>query len=248
MDSTDSSDKDWKQVTLDIERDWRNPLCYYCGTPAVSKEHLPPDNLYACVQRNLPMLTVPACINHNNAYSQLDDQFRSIIASYCAPSSSAAMALLNSKVVRANARNPKFTKAIYDEVETADLWTLRGIYGGIRKIRFTFTPGERACLLNMYDRLTRSIYWQSNGMPTTNLKIKLLDNQLPWDRDFIQQCMQGFKLAPLSAVGHSDVFKLKVIGVGSKAEALVIWTCFFDKLSMVSLAMSPEVVKHWRYL
>lgn len=242
MSSINRSNPDWKQVHLDVERDWRNPLCYYCANPAVSKEHLPPDNLYVGVQRNLPMLTVPACAKHNNAYSQIDDQFRSIVTSYCAPGSATAMALLNSKVERANARNSKLKKAIYDEEETVDLWTPSGIYGGKRKVRFTFTPDERACLLNIYDRLTRAIYWQSSGKPTTNLKVKLLDNELSWDHDFIQDCMEGFKLAPLSAIGHSDIFKLKVIGVGSKAEDLVIWTFFFDKLAMVSLALTPEVV------
>jgi hypothetical protein len=240
MNSSGISDPDWKQIHLDVERDWRNPLCYYCGDLAISKEHLPPDNLYASVQQNLPMLTVPACTKHNNAYSQIDDQFRSIVVSYCASDSATAMALLNGKVERANIRNPKLKKTIYDEVETADLWTPSGIYGGKREIRFTFTPTERECLLNMYDRLIRGIYWQSSGKPTTNLKVKLLDNELPWDRDFIQLCMKGFNLTPMSAIGHSDVFKLKVIGVGSGAEALVIWTCFFDKLAMVSLALSPE--------
>jgi hypothetical protein len=233
-----SPSPDWKAIPLDAQRNWRNATCYCCERPATTSEHLPPDNLYSAVQRTMPMLTVPACSEHNNAFSKADEWFRSIIVPFCAPDSPVARDLMNGKVLRANTRNPSLEKVQYDQDESVDIWTPSGIYGGKRTIRFTFSPEERRCLLDMYGRLSRSIYWQYTGRSTAMRRVKLLDHELPWERSFIQDCMPGFRLAPMFGVGHSDVFQFKAIGIGHDIEFVVIWSCFFGKLAIVSI-VSP---------
>lgn len=49
--------------------------CYWCGKPATSREHVPPQNIYPDDKR-VNLLTVPSCEEHNEAYHQLDERMR----------------------------------------------------------------------------------------------------------------------------------------------------------------------------
>lgn len=52
--------------------------CAYCGKPATSKDHVPPKNLFSKGTDRL--ITVPACDQHNNAFSGLDERFREAVS------------------------------------------------------------------------------------------------------------------------------------------------------------------------
>lgn len=49
-------------------------LCAVCGRPATSRDHVPPRCLFSGDRTNL--ITVPACDDHNNRRSGLDEEFR----------------------------------------------------------------------------------------------------------------------------------------------------------------------------
>ncbi|MCD6049829.1 MAG: hypothetical protein K0Q55_1232, partial [Verrucomicrobia bacterium] len=53
----------------------QNDVCYWCGGPSSSKEHVPPRGLFPPGKRN-DLITVPACDAHNKDTSKLDEKFR----------------------------------------------------------------------------------------------------------------------------------------------------------------------------
>jgi hypothetical protein len=53
-------------------------FCYWCGSPASSREHVPPRNLFPKDQ-NKNLITVPACKAHNEDLAKLDEKFRVFI-------------------------------------------------------------------------------------------------------------------------------------------------------------------------
>ncbi len=190
------------------------------------------------------MLTVPACAEHNNAFSQDDEKFRSIIVPYCAGKSSVAKALLEDKVARADKRNPKIRKQDYDKVEVFDQWNKSGIYTGKRNVHFQFSPEERACMLRVYHRLSLGIHWHTMGKIGSDRDVKLIDIEIPAGRKLIDGCMPALSASPLFIVGHRDVFLFKNIAIGADQETFITWTCFFKQLTILTMSYPRDNPNH----
>lgn len=211
-------------------------MCYLCGEKATSREHLPADNLYARVERTYPMLTVPACSVHNNAFSKDDEQFRSIIVPYCSKRSPVAKELLKGKVARADQRNPKIQKQDYDQIEVFNQWSKEGLYIGKRSVHFQFSPKERECMLRVYRRLSLGIHWHTMGRIGHNRDVKLIDIETEAGRKLADACMPALSASPLFIVGHRDVFLFKNIAVGGDQETFITWTCFFKQFMILTMS------------
>lgn len=90
-------------------------VCYWCGQPATTREHVPPRSFFpdsyecngAVVKANWErLITVPACSQHNNLKSDLDDYLRMHVVPFAKPSNVYAASLNKGKVVRAWRRTP----------------------------------------------------------------------------------------------------------------------------------------------
>ena len=59
-------------------------VCYWCGTSLIGeakeREHVPPFGFFPKGHRE-KMMTVPACKDHNSAFSSLDQEFQLYIKS-----------------------------------------------------------------------------------------------------------------------------------------------------------------------
>lgn len=53
----------------------RSRTCYWCGDPATSDDHVPPENLFP-KDRKKNLITVPSCRRHNEDLSKEDEIFR----------------------------------------------------------------------------------------------------------------------------------------------------------------------------
>ncbi len=58
----------------------KNKLCYFCGKPAISMEHIPPRQLFKGFSYD--SMTVPSCSEHNNMKSGLD---QAILSTFLRP-------------------------------------------------------------------------------------------------------------------------------------------------------------------
>jgi len=56
--------------------------CYWCGTPADSKEHVPPESFFKGTKK-LNLITVPSCRIHNENFNQLDQRMWALIPLLC---------------------------------------------------------------------------------------------------------------------------------------------------------------------
>ncbi len=75
-------------------------VCYNCGKPADSKDHLPPKAFFP-KPAPLDLITMPCCTDCNNGFSQLDEKFRIFVASE-EQRSSAGLSILENKVFSPN--------------------------------------------------------------------------------------------------------------------------------------------------
>jgi hypothetical protein len=76
------------------------PICYNCGKPADSKDHLPPKAFFPADSRS-NLITVPCCACCNNSFSILDEKFR-VFVSTEENRSAAGQTVLSTKVLSKN--------------------------------------------------------------------------------------------------------------------------------------------------
>jgi hypothetical protein len=93
--------------------------CYYCGTTATSKEHVPPKCLFPeekdidngmNYRKNL--ITVPSCDKHNSDKCN-DDEYLQLIIVHGYFNNTVGRKHFNSKIVRALTRRPAMLAALY---------------------------------------------------------------------------------------------------------------------------------------
>jgi len=229
----------WKAVKLDdIRTNPPDERCIYCAglSENMTEDHVPPDNLYNGVAITHEKITAPACFTCNNNRSKDDEHFRNIIVPYCAKDSSVAANLLAGKVSSGVGRSPRLKKEDYDRHEELEQITPSGIYL-VRSLRFTFSPAERACMLRLYDRLSKAMYWYTLRKNPSGRSHKLLE------ANESIHFMEGLKKAPTQASGNPEVFQYRAIAIGEQHEFLLVWSCFFKKLSMVSISGPPEEIR-----
>lgn len=53
----------------------KQEICYWCGAPSSSREHVPPHSFYTADYQG-SRITVPSCKTHNEDFHQLDERFR----------------------------------------------------------------------------------------------------------------------------------------------------------------------------
>ena len=129
--------------------------CAYCGDPATTADHIPPQSLYtAPLPSNL--VTVPACLKCNNGASNDDAEFRnhlSIMAGSFGESPNAAERLKPS--LRAISRDkPTLARVVLGAYPT-ERYSAGGIYLG-QGVAVPLPPDARERVLN---RIVRGLFW-----------------------------------------------------------------------------------------
>ena len=97
-----------------------NKVCYFCGQPATSREHVPPkvffpdeEDSLTGVSRRENLITVPSCTKHNTDKSQLDEYIYSVIISNINTNPQGLHAGLN-KNIRMLSRNKRLLTEVFN--------------------------------------------------------------------------------------------------------------------------------------
>ncbi|MCK0745462.1 hypothetical protein [Chromohalobacter nigrandesensis] len=93
-------------------------LCYFCGSPATSKEHVPPKSFFPKggrrgYRRNL--IKVPSCDAHNSLKSKDDEYVRALlvgISKRINEGGDKGLVLLRDSVIRSMTRNPNLISLV----------------------------------------------------------------------------------------------------------------------------------------
>jgi len=136
----------------------RKKTCYYCGEPAINKEHIPPKCIFDKASSYDP-ITVPSCKSHNLDFSK-DDEWFCII---CQIASNRILNNLNSEPVQRHLRglrkNPKLGKSIISKSRPINLVSPFGIWIGTgREI-----PIEHERLQRVIDKITRGMFFKHSN-------------------------------------------------------------------------------------
>ena len=106
----------------------KNKLCCFCGNPATTMDHVPPDGIFPD-PKPTNLITVPACSKCNKGSSKDDEYFRTIIAIGAASyESSNAEMLMDKKVIRQFKEKPALRNHLMAKMKKVNLFSEGGIY------------------------------------------------------------------------------------------------------------------------
>jgi hypothetical protein len=84
--------------------------CYFCGGQATGKQHVPPQSFFPRDSRNLNLITVPSCHEHNHGMKDLEAEFRAFLVSAHGGSASAEKVLRKGVLSDTARRHPHVRK------------------------------------------------------------------------------------------------------------------------------------------
>ncbi|MGD9109659.1 MAG: hypothetical protein PVG93_01845, partial [Phycisphaerales bacterium] len=106
----------------------KNKLCCFCGNPATTMDHVPPDGIFPD-PKPTNLITVPACSKCNKSSSKDDEYFRTIIAiDATSHESSNAEMLMDKKVIRQFKEKPALLNHLIGKMKRVNLFSEGGIY------------------------------------------------------------------------------------------------------------------------
>jgi hypothetical protein len=129
--------------------------CAYCGEPAITRDHVPPENLFT-PPRPSNLITVPACGDCNHGASDDDEVFRnelSIMAGSFGESAGAAERLR--PTMRGIRRNKKTLTRMVLGSQLVERYSTGGIYLG-HGYAVPTVPGVQERVIT---RIVRGLYW-----------------------------------------------------------------------------------------
>jgi hypothetical protein len=205
-------------------------ICYWCGRPASSREHVPPLSFFPTGKRT-GLITVPSCYDHNEALSALDEQFRFYVQACC--DSAAAMEVFDSKTLRGLER-PEAAKLV------------QKLFKGSRPI---LVDGQETRVLEVnpleqklfFEKIIRALYFHILGMPAPDEVTIVSPNFMIAGLDY---AALGKKLLPYilhagaiePPVAQPDIFRFRYYRYVNKSrEAFVVRCIFYDSVTILGM-------------
>jgi len=132
----------------------KNKICYWCGEPATSKDHVPPKNLFP-PEKRVNLHTVPACEKHNEVFSPIDDRFKFYLQAIASENED-AFELFKTKTVRGLSKTEAeaFTASLANDVHWVDI-------RGQKRLLFRVNPNKQNLFFEKLIRGTYFVAYQS---------------------------------------------------------------------------------------
>src|SRR6056297_601227 len=95
--------------------------CVYCGEKADTRDHVVPSSFFPKPKPD-DLITVPACYDCNNSYSDDEEYLRNILSTADLELKGKAKDIWDQKVKRGIKRNNKLLKELSDSLEKRDAY------------------------------------------------------------------------------------------------------------------------------
>jgi hypothetical protein len=130
-------------------------VCYWCGAPATSKDHVPPKSLFP-PEKSVNLHTVPACEKHNETMSPLDDRFKFYIQAIASDNKD-AFGLFKTKTLRGlgKSESRRFAESLSQDAQWVEI-------EGKPRLTFRVDPIKQ---IQFFEKLVRGAYFVAYQNP-----------------------------------------------------------------------------------
>lgn len=141
-------------------------MCYLCGNPATTRDHVPPRSLFHTVPRNI--ITVPSCADCNEGAALDEEYMRTTLAAFAYASSQAARDVWNGAVRRAFQRRQGLRRRLAGDIVPIRVVHNRRRIGTLPGLR---VDGARA--ICVFKKIVRGIHYFQFGERVADADILL---------------------------------------------------------------------------
>lgn len=169
--------------------------CYLCGSPAESRDHIPPRGLFP-TPRPSNLLTVPACLRCNHDRS-LDDEYFRLIVSAGSQDSPQSTVLLHQRIIPRMREKPALALDFLKSFRPVAIHNEGGVHMGNEPV-FTF---DRTRIQTVIDKIVRGLFFK-------HAKHRLADDYL---------VEEFYYCPPIEASLQQAILELPLINIGDGA-------------------------------
>lgn len=144
---------------MNLPRIKKKPICCYCGErPATTKDHIPPKSIFN-KPRPGDLITVPCCLDCNNAASTHDEKFKAYLGMHVARQGGEAERLFKEGVLPTAKNNHKLRRVIFQSMYPVYTATEAGIITG----KGMAVPWDTESHDLTIERITRGLFFHHFG-------------------------------------------------------------------------------------
>jgi hypothetical protein len=140
----------------------QNEICYICGKPAETRDHVPPKAIFPD-PRPTDLITVPACEQCNHKFSLDDEYFRWFITTTNSEQPLVKQ-LVDKRVIRRFRKKPALLHHLMSQAIKVDIFS----EGGIFLKQAPAFKYERSRIQKVIEKIVRGLYRHEQGYVLTN--------------------------------------------------------------------------------
>jgi len=210
-------------------------ICYWCGDPATSREHVPSRNLFP-QGKNKNLITVPSCSRHNEALTKFDEKFRL----YLQARESSADALNEFKTTTLRGLNRPESQGL---VRGLARGARRVVVHGQQTLALQVDPAEQ----NLYfEKIIRGLYFHLYQKPTKGRVVSVSKDFIVPGLDYgelqriIGPHLNDANVTKEGKTHNPDIFGYKYVRVEEAGkEVLAVAMLFYSGVEVLGL-ITPE--------
>ena len=203
----------------------KQELCVYCGHPATTRDHIPPESLFT---PPLPgnLVTVPACDDCNGGASRDDEVFRNELAFMAGSFGESVKATARLQPTLRGIRRNKATLArIVTSAQLVERYSPSGLYLG-HGYAVPVIPGVQQRVIT---RIVRGLYWhhfQTRLADDAQITLVFIDKRKPHWQEALYS-LQSLGLRHV-LIGDGDTFQY-LYGQANDDPAFSVWLLILFK-------------------
>jgi len=207
-----------------------NMLCCFCGNPALTMDHIPPDCIFPDPKpQNL--ITVPACARCNQESSLDDEYFRFFVA--IANSERPPAKLITQRIIERSRKKPALLQSHMRKTIKVDVYS----EGGIFLERCPAFRHDRVRVQKTVDKIVRGLFWFEQGyILGDNYKVRKFELYLPppnKNHPVPDEKVQAAILSlPRKKVGDGKVFAYRC-AIDTKDPSITGWFLEFFETTLI---------------
>jgi len=152
----------------------QNKLCCFCGNPALTMDHIPPNGIFPDPKPH-NLITVPACASCNQESSLDDEYFRFVVAT-ANSERPPANKIITQRIIKRARKKPALLQSLMRKTIKVDVYS----EGGIFLEKCPAFKYDRVRVQKTVDKIVRGLFWLEQGyILGDNYKVKKFVLYLP---------------------------------------------------------------------
>lgn len=214
------------------------PACAYCGNPATTVDHIPPQSLFP---DGIDLITVPSCKDCGPTYERDDELFKIFLAKCGRSGNKVAEDHIKGSIDRClKQHSPGLRKKIAKQTQVVEQVTPSGIIIGDAHV-LEVTDEDWKRITGVLERIVKGYYFRLTGERHDGCRFLTLDIESPMFPEIMSKLPE---LQDLIISGTHFKTPDKTVFLGKtivSSDNVYVWVlCFYEKKTFLVFQIKPN--------